>query len=244
MSREGKCFSHKGNPFPLFCYVKGLCFAFHSRPVKKLSTDMSREVVVLVHGFLRKAWDMGYLRGFFLAHGFQVLAPDLPVTTGGIHSCTERLAALLKEQTGEKIHFVGHSTGGRIVLDLLFRYPLPNLGHVVLIATPVGGSWCARKVASFPLLPCLFHTLEDLKEQAAIPSDVKMGVIAGGRGKTTGYNPLIPGDNDDLVAVDETRFEGMHDFLLVHHIHQRIHKDAEVAMHILNFLIHARFASS
>jgi hypothetical protein len=34
-------------------------------------------------------------------------------------------------------------------------------------------------------------------------------VIAGGTGKPRGFNPWIPGDNDQTVAVEETILEGM-----------------------------------
>jgi hypothetical protein len=47
-------------------------------------------------------------------------------------------------------------------------------------------------------------------------------VIAGGNGRS-GYNPLIPGDNDGLIAVAETRMPGHEtQFLLVRSRHKSL----------------------
>jgi hypothetical protein len=59
-----------------------------------------------------------------------------------------------------------------------------------------------------------------------IPTGKKIGVIAAGTGMRFGFNPFIPGDNDDLIAVFEMRFNGMHDFILRKFWpHQAVHKN-------------------
>lgn len=198
--------------------------------------------VVLVHGFLRKAWDMRFLSRFFEQHSYRVIAPDLPATMGGIARSTEILSSLITKEAWDTIHFVGHSTGGRIILELLARHTIPQLGRVVLVATPVNGSWMAHLGTTVPFIARIWRTLADLSVPAdSIPRGVAIGVIAGGRNQSRGYNPLLPGDNDDLIAVNETQFPGMHAFRLYPYSHQRIHKHRDVARNILSFLEHGYF---
>ena len=43
-------------------------------------------------------------------------------------------------------------------------------------------------------------------------------VIAGMRGRTFGWNPLVPGDDDGVVGISETRLEGT-DWIAVEGFH-------------------------
>jgi hypothetical protein len=47
----------------------------------------------------------------------------------------------------------------------------------------------------------------------------EFGIIAGGLGNEGGYNPLIPGDDDMVVGVSETRLAGARDFRVLPVIH-------------------------
>lgn len=209
-----------------------------------MEMTLTPPTIVLVHGFMRKAWDMRFLRRFFTEHGYRVTVPNLPATRGGVDRAVAALQTHLAPLAWGKIHFVGHSTGGRIILKFLTVHAIPGLGNVVLIAAPVQGSRLARCAGLIPGLTKLWRTVSDLCVPVeVVPAGVRIGVIAGGRGTAVGYNPFIPGDNDDLIAVDETRFRGMQNFLLRPYVHQRIHKHADVARNVLFFLEHARFLS-
>ena len=60
--------------------------------------------------------------------------------------------------------------------------------------------------------------------------------LAGGTGTSTGRNPLIPGDDDGVVAVDSTRLPGAAGFLLVDASHTFIMRDDRVIEAVLRFL--------
>lgn len=77
----------------------------------------------------------------------------------------------------------------------------------------------------------------------AVPN-CEFGIIAGGRGRERGYNPLIEGDNDDLLPVSTTRLVGARDFVLVPVLHQFTMLDADVQRYTLNFLEHGYFISA
>ena len=61
-------------------------------------------------------------------------------------------------------------------------------------------------------------------------------VIAGGTGSTVGFNPLLKGDNDGIVTVDETRLNTPHQFKHVKVIHTTIMDHPESISEMLNFL--------
>jgi pimeloyl-ACP methyl ester carboxylesterase len=201
--------------------------------------------VLLLHGYLRTARGMNYLKSFFIKNGFNTIVPTLPVTTAGIERCGDLLYKILSEISWETLHMVGHSSGGRVILDILTRYDIPGTGNVVLISTPANGSAAAKFLSTLPYADHLSRTLADLSVPVKkIPSGKKIGVIAAGTGMQFGFNPFMSGDNDDLVAVSETRFDGMHDFVLRRFWpHQLVHKNEKTANLVRNFLMTDSFGT-
>jgi len=49
--------------------------------------------------------------------------------------------------------------------------------------------------------------------------EIPFSVIAGGKGTADGYNPLIPGDDDGLVAVSSAYLEGAEDSMTLPVLH-------------------------
>ena len=70
------------------------------------------------------------------------------------------------------------------------------------------------------------------------------GVLAGGRSASTGYNPLLPGDNDSTVTVASTRLAGAADFILLPVIHSFLMSDQKCIDATRHFLQHERFESN
>lgn len=64
----------------------------------------------------------------------------------------------------------------------------------------------------------------------------EFGIIAGGLGDGEGYNPLIPGDDDMTVGVEETRLRGMKDFIRVKGQHSILLNDKNVIDNVVHFL--------
>jgi pimeloyl-ACP methyl ester carboxylesterase len=199
--------------------------------------------ILLLHGYLRTERDMNYLKRYFIKNGFCTIVPTLPVTTTGIEKCSNILYEILSRNSWEMLHMVGHSSGGRIIFDLLSRFDIPRTGNVVLVSTPVKGSVTAKQLSSLPYADNLSKTLSDISVPSPIiPAGKKIGVIAAGTGMRFGLNPFMSGDNDDLIAVSEMRFNGMHDFVLRKFWpHQMVHKNSKTAILIKNFLLTSRF---
>jgi hypothetical protein len=69
----------------------------------------------------------------------------------------------------------------------------------------------------------------------------EFGIISGGKQDGHGYNPLLSGDNDMVVTVEETRLAGARDFLSVPVIHTILMDDAAVQEATVRFLEHGYF---
>jgi hypothetical protein len=83
---------------------------------------------------------------------------------------------------------------------------------------------------------------EKLRARLAVPS-CPFGIIAGGGPNGGGRNPLIPGDDDLIVRVEETRLPGARDFVVVPAIHRFIMDDKRVQQFTLSFLRNGYFVS-
>ena len=134
------------------------------------------------------------------------------------------------------IHFVGHSMGNIVVrhfiADELRRRGVDSLlssqpdvgwhaGRTVMIAPPNQGSAMAalmKRTAAFRWIAgasgqqlSAGDNWDALEERLATPPS-PFGIIAGGRGKEHGFSPILSGDDDLIVSVDETRLEDADDF--------------------------------
>ena len=82
-----------------------------------------------------------------------------------------------------RVHLIGHSLGGLMILRCLERYPMAQPGRVVFLGTPATGSRAARRFSEFGLGRRLLGaaSAEELLQQRAARWDIgrELGVIAG-----------------------------------------------------------------
>lgn len=201
--------------------------------------------VILVHGLWMPRVAMTLLatrlgRAGYRVHsfGYRGRAP--------LASNVERLACFAREHfDGRPAHFVGHSLGGVLVYDTLSHNPELSSGHVVLLGAPVGGCHAGRRLGSRALGRWLLGACAARWQQheARWPRGEPLGVIAGtlplGLGRLLG---ALPGDNDGVVCVEETRIEGMSDRALVREPHSLLTVSSRVAALTAQFLRAGRFA--
>ena len=195
--------------------------------------DDGRDLVVLVHGLARTRRSMSPLGRALESAGLRVARVSYPSTRASIATHADTLGRWVERLSDvDRVSFVTHSLGGRVVLDLLGR-PAPwegnvDPGRVVQIAPPNAGSELARIALAIPGVGFLLGpSLRDLASTRAAPlrGDLDVAVVAGARGDPEGWNPWLPGDDDGTVAVHETRLEGirahdtvpaLHTFILNH----------------------------
>ena len=65
--------------------------------------------------------------------------------------------------------------------------------------------------------------------------------MAGGRGGDIGFNPLLAGDDDGTVRVEEARLAGASDFTLVDALHSHLMTSPTVLEETVRFLRHGYF---
>lgn len=153
-----------------------------------------------------------------LSKRLKTLVPDTNVHIFGYKSralslaqAAEQLAQFVADTTkGESVSFIGHSLGGLIVraLDAHERHPAP-LHRLVTLGTPHQGASAARFLSQSSIAHSLGGpVLKDLATPnlSATPRTLEVGCIIGATNTPIGFFPLLKGDNDGLVCVEEALF--------------------------------------
>ena len=200
--------------------------------------------VVLVGGLWVPAaimrWMSARLRGAgFTVHRFVYSGRD------PLEHNLERLARFTRDSCAGAAHFVGHSLGGVLIHDLLERESALRTGRVVLVGAPVRGCLAGRRLGTARVGRWMLGGSAarwaacDARWRRSEP----LGIIAGtqplGLGRLLG---TLPGANDGVVLVDETRVDGMSEQVLVREAHSALTVSPRVARLTARFLREARFS--
>ncbi len=212
-------------------------------------TDEENSLTILVHGYFKGGRDMAPLARLLENLGRRIAVADLPATFGSLDRCRAGLERFLDSaaKDAETIHLVGHSFGGLVIRAYLAANKAERVGRCVFIGTPNRGARLADiGLRFFPFAYRVLKPLDSLVTYAPpIPQPRRnpppeTGIIAGNR------NRLISGmflsrASDGRVEVEETRLDGMTDFVMLPYIHTRIHKRPETAVLVDRFLSTGRF---
>lgn len=210
------------------------------------------ECVILLHGLARTSASMDAMADRLGKAQYEVVNIDYPsrhrtieelsnlAVNEGLHVCREKRPAT--------IHFVTHSLGGILVRYYLAHKEINELGRVVMLAPPNQGSKVVDEFSWMPgyeLLngPAGFQLGTDEKSVPLQlgPADFEVGIIAGDSSINLILSTAFDEPNDGKVAVEDTKLEGMKDFLVVHHSHPFIMKADEVIDQVLHFLARGIF---
>lgn len=135
----------------------------------------------------------GYATQVFAYHGRSPLEPN-----------AERLARMAHEAPGGRAHFVGHSLGGLVILEMLRRHPEAGVASVVLLGSPVRGCYAGRRLGLAGVGRWMMGASGALwaERDARWARPEPLGVIAGtralGLGRALGR---LPGASDGVVRV-------------------------------------------
>ncbi|MEG6615219.1 alpha/beta fold hydrolase [Peptococcaceae bacterium 1198_IL3148] len=209
--------------------------------------------VVLIHGFAKNSQDMLPLQNNLQLLGYQGILINLPLTFKPLEYSVGLLETVLDDKLSnlagsEKIHLVGHSTGGLVIRGWLATTKYKDkVDKGVLLATPNQGSQLADMAGRcLPLLPALCKTLASLQservKQLPPPTElsVELGAIAGNNNNLL-LGKLLKEENDGRVTVESVRIPGLKDFMTLPFGHQEIHKKLETAQLIDRFLQRGKF---
>jgi pimeloyl-ACP methyl ester carboxylesterase len=204
-----------------------------------------KETVVLVHGLWMRGWVMALLGLRLRRCGFHVVAFSYPSVRCSLSQNARRLSRFAAGVPGRRVHFVGHSLGGLVVLQMLAEFPEARSGRVVLLGTPYRTSHAAHGMARVaPGRGLIGRGLGQWLAQTSHPSAAgrEVGVVAGSR--SLGFGRLLgglPRPNDGVVAVDETRVPGARDHAVLKVSHSGMLVSAAVARQACAFLKDGHF---
>lgn len=185
--------------------------------------------------------------------GYDCISPDLELTYKEIgysalvleDMLEERIKLDLKED--EKIHLVGHSTGGLVIRKFIASTKYPHrIGRCVLIATPNRGSKLANIAGNVKLYVEIYKTLKSLSYEYAEQlntenySGIEIAAIAGDKNHLL-LGKLIGDKNDGRVEVQSVYLPNLKDFMILPYGHKEIHHQVETAIWIDAFLKEGKF---
>ena len=206
---------------------------------------MPDETVVLVHGIYMNGIDMLLLKMRLERAGYKTNQFSYRSLRSTPAENAMDLHHLVQQMNSPVIHFVCHSLGGLVARHLFSLYPDQKPGHVVTLGTPHTVSSAARELNRFPGGKYLLGKSMQRGLQGNVPpwpTARKLGSVAGTL--RLGLGMLIPGipkPNDGTVAVEETKFAGMSDHIVLPVSHFGMLLSKTVAGQTIHFLSHGCF---
>lgn len=206
------------------------------------------DCVVLLHGLMRSSISMNTMQRELEAEGFLTANIDYPSRDHTVEELAgptieEGLAACRAYESTERIHFVGHSLGGILVRQYLSENDIPELGRVVMLGPPNQGSAAVDEMEDVPGFDWLNGPAgrqlgkgEDSVPLALGPADFELGVIAGNRTIDPITSQVLENPDDGRVSVEDTKLDGMADFVVVEHSHafmMRMQRPIELTIEFL-----------
>src|SRR5512145_3247644 len=182
-------------------------------------------LAILVHGLWQSGLEFFVMRRRLQADGsMRALFFSYPTVVGSMSDHVHRLIDCTRADHAERVHFVGHSLGGLVVLRALqLTDDLPP-GRAVLLGSPLQGSRTVQSLARIPFGRALLGGA--LTEECIDWSPREwsgrreVGVIAGSMGLGIGRLLANLDDTDDgTVLVEETRLPGAKDHIVVNASH-------------------------
>ena len=189
------------------------------------------DCVILLHGLARTSSSLNKMQEALEEDGYLTANIDYPsrhheVAELATMAVGEGLARCRAFDDVEKIHFVTHSLGGILVRQYLSTETIDELGRVVMLGPPNQGSGAVDDLDGVPGFDWINGPAgkqlgqdEDSVPLALGPVDFELGVIAGNRTIDPITSAVLDNPDDGRVSVEDTKVEGMDDFVVVAHSH-------------------------
>lgn len=232
----------------------------HLKRLRRLPPQRGKAVIVM-HGLGRTGLAMNEISDYLAKHGgYVVFNLEYPSTRADIETHAISLNRVIQNLEGiEEINFVGHSMGNLVVRRYLAmqtdgavgKTPDPRIKRFVMLGPPNQGAEVAELFAQLGLAKAVvgmplseMGPLRDSLPLRLATPHCEFGIIAGGKGDDRGFNPLLPGDDDLIVRVDETRLPGASDFVVLPVRHSFLSGNRTVQEYTLRFLQRGYFISA
>lgn len=180
--------------------------------VSNTPASAEEDVVVLVHGLWMHAVVFVVVARWLRRQGLDVRCFSYASVSRDLDANSEALARFVAAIPGrQRIHLVGHSLGGLVILGMLARGADPRIARAVLMGSPCNGSHCASTLLRTPLSPIIGRSIAQgvVRREWPFPPQIQIGILSGMGG--IGMGRIIPGlavPNDGVVTVKETFLSG------------------------------------
>jgi len=205
---------------------------------------MRPHLVLCLHGIFRSKDAFRPLVQQLRAAGLEAHAVNYASTRRSLEDSADDLDDLLDGLVGvERLTVVGHSLGGLLGRVLLGRPAAWRarvaVNGLVTIGTPHQGAELVQLLSGSATMraiggPSGLQLLPSISPNLPIPAE-PVATIAGVRGDGSGWNPLLPGDDDMTVSEASTHLPGEVDHLRVNAVHTFVHVQREVGEAVLRF---------
>lgn len=201
--------------------------------------NTDRQRVILLHGILRSPSHMRRMEKALVKKGYDVLNIGYPSSKHSI----EELLEIIKDKipaSDKTTHLVGFSMGGVLVLELALSGFIKNLGHVIQLAPPNGGSELVDKIGHWRLYQKLFGPAGaqlSVKHRGTLERpqayDFPLHIAAG----SAAWEPIswliMPKPNDGKVTVESTKIPGHH----THRVFKTSHTYFPLSRSVIKYVI-------
>jgi pimeloyl-ACP methyl ester carboxylesterase len=203
-------------------------------------------LVLLIHGLGRHAGIMDKPKHALREAGFAAHSLNYATLFEGVDEHATHFTELLENLKGiKRVSFVTHSLGGLVAREILSRatkWGDVTADRLVMMGTPNQGAEIAEflnRMKTFKFITGQSgQDVRPTQKLANLPEPtIPTLVIAGGTGTNIGFNPLLKGDNDGIVTLNETRLTTNHQFKRVKVIHTTIMDHPQSIKAMLEFLI-------
>jgi pimeloyl-ACP methyl ester carboxylesterase len=206
--------------------------------------------IIIVHGLWMTGLELGVLQHRLrVEHGFEPSIFSYPSISGSMAEHVASLHAFVQKHPSERLHFVGHSLGGIVVLKMLETYDDIPPGRIVCLASPMQGSCAVDGFARWPFARAALGAAicDEVLSSKARHWDGRrdVGIIAGslsiglGRLFAEFHEP-----SDGTLLVSETKLEGAKEHIVMPVSHTGIVFSAEATAQIAKFLKEGKFAKT
>ncbi len=219
--------------------------AFERQRVQHGVPAPREELVLLLHGLGRSRTALAPLVEGLRAGGRDVVNVSYPSTRRSLAEHAAQVSRLLDAMPeARRVSFVTHSLGGLVARQVLGDggdwSERHSVGRLVMLAPPSRGSALADGLAEWlPFRIIAGPSGQDVTSAGAanVPLPTcEFAVIAASGPFEDGWNPVVPGDDDAVVSVEETWLQGVDAFLVVESTHTFIMQEPEVGRAVQRFL--------
>ncbi len=207
---------------------------------------MSKPNVLLIHGILMNPLEMRLLGNKLQAAGFKVHYVFYKSVLKTAAQNAQIIYDKIQQLNLTDLHIVAHSLGGIITMHLFDQFNDLPKGRVVMLGSPVNGSWIAQKIQGWPVIsPLLAKSMPSALSGENVPkwnNGRDWGMIAGTKNQGLGFFAGgLPSVSDGTVLLKETKHSQQTAHIKVNNSHTGLLFSKEVADLSVSFLKMGKF---